>query len=238
MTRFFLPLAGLFMCCPAFHLSAQNFRVQVAAFADSVPAAYFIDKGVNGVIASVDETGIHRYFFGSYPTFLEAEDVQRQLVTKGFEYALVVDLAVQRLLTDQRHCGYFKGGPVSVAESDSVRFVYFDPGKSILSEAGKSALEYMLRKLKEDPASELRILGYSDAQGSGKANLDLATARARATRNYLIDRDIDPQRMLLRVFGEAVSGKVEDQEEYERESEREEQRKLYRCVVLYWKRTP
>ncbi|MBK9336148.1 MAG: OmpA family protein [Lewinellaceae bacterium] len=224
------------ICCVCSSgLFAQNFRVQAAAFADSVPASYFQDRGLSGVIASVDDNGMYRYFFGSYSTFIEAEAVQKQLVAKGFAYSTVIDLEEQRVLTDRGSCAYFKGGPVQVAESDSVRFAYFDSGKNVLSEDGKADVEYMLKKLKENPASELRILGYSDALGSGKVNLELATARARTVRNYLIDRGIDPARMLLRVYGESASGGIEDPEEVERESEREALRKLFRCVVLYWK---
>lgn len=223
------------LCSCSLGLFAQNFRVQVAAFADSVSVSYFQDRGLSGVMASVDDNGMHRYFFGSYSTFLEAEEVQNQLVAKGFVYATIIDLEEQRVLTDSRSCAYYKGGPVQVAESDSVRFAYFDSGKTVLSEDGKTDLEYVLKKLKAHPTSELRILGYSDALGSGKVNLELATARARIARNYLIDRGIDPARMLLRVYGESAAGGIEDPEEVARESEREELRKLFRCVVLYWK---
>ncbi|MBK8968108.1 MAG: OmpA family protein [Lewinellaceae bacterium] len=94
----------------------------------------------------------------------------------------------------------------------------------------------MLKKLNGAPKSDLRILGYTDAVGSGKANLELATARARVARNYMIDRGIEPDRMLLRVFGEAVSGNIE--EDIEQQSELEEIRKLYRCVVLVWREAP
>ncbi len=219
----------------AFSLSAQNFRVQVAAFADSVPASYFSDRGLNGVAVSVDDAGMYRYLFGSYPTYIEAEDVQKQLLLKGFEYATVIDLERQRVLTDRSSCAYFKGGPVEVAESDSVRFIYFDLGQSRLPEKELPDLDYMLGKLKDAPGSQLRILGYTDAVGTGVANLELATTRARTVRNYMIDRGVDPGRMLLRVFGESVAGGIEE-EEYTRESELEELRKLYRCVVIYWKK--
>lgn len=223
-------------CCGVFSLAAQNnFRVQVAAFTDTVPASYFKDKGLSGVLVSVDANGMYRYLFGSYPTYIEAEAVQKQLKNKGFDFATVIDLEAQRVLNDRRSCAYFKGGPVPVAESDTVRFAYFDTGKYTLSADAKADMEHVLKKLQEHPTSELRILGYSDATGTGKANLELATERARVARNYLIDRGIDPARMLLRVYGESAAGGVEDPEEVERESDREELRKLFRCVVLYWK---
>jgi outer membrane protein OmpA-like peptidoglycan-associated protein len=222
------------LCCFALSpLGAQNFRVQVAAYTDSVPVSYFSDRGINGVIASVDDSGIHRYLFGSYPTYLEAEEIQQQLVTKGFQYATVIDLEAQGVLTDLSNCAYFKGGPVPITENDSIRFIYFSLGQSSLPEKEIADLDYMLKKLQAAPNSELRILGYTDAVGGGKANLELATTRARMARNYLIDKGVNPERMLLRVFGEAVAGGIE--EEVENQSELEEIRKLYRCVVLVWR---
>ncbi len=236
MLRTIVPLICAVWCCAATIGLSQNFRVQVAAFTDSVPSSYFTDKGVNGVIASVDETGMYRYIFGSYPTYIDAEKVQQQLIAKGFTYASIIDLEAQRLLTDLSFCNYFKGGPIPITENDSIRFIYFTLGQSILPESEKADLEYMLKKLNSTAKSDLRILGYTDAVGSGKANLELATARARVARNYMIDRGIEPERMLLRVFGEAVSGNIE--EDIEQQSELEEIRKLYRCVVLVWREAP
>lgn len=212
---------------------AQQFRVQIAAFTDSVPMSYFTDRGVSGVMSSIDDTGIRRYLFGSYPTYLEAEEVQQQLIDKGFDNATVIDLEVQRLLTDQSLCSYFKGGPVPVTENDSIRFIYFGLGQTGLPENEMADLDYMLKKLQAVPGSDLRILSYTDAVGSGKANMELATTRARKARNYLIDKGITPDRMLLRVFGEAVSGNIE--EEIEDQGELESIRKLYRCIVLVWR---
>ena len=213
---------------------AQHFRVQIGAFTDTVPASYFTDRGVNGVLSSIDDTGMRRYIFGSYPTYLEAEEVQKQLIGKGFANATIIDLEEQRVLTDQKKCGYFKGGPVPISENDSVRFVYFQQGQVALPEKEIPDLDYMLKKLQSVPGSDLRILSYTDAVGSGKANMELATARARKARNYLISRGIGPDRMLLRVFGEAVSGNIE--EEIENKGELEEIRKLYRCIVLVWRK--
>ncbi len=230
MFRIVFSLVFCLAFCSTIRLTAQNFRVQVAAFADSVPTSYFRDRGVNGVIATVDANGMYRYFFGSYPTRVEAEEVLNRLLAKGFAHACIIDLEEERVLSDQSNCAYFKGGPVTEARSDSVRFIYFDAGRSVLPPEGKADLDYMLRQLQEKPNTELRILGFTDAAGSGKANLELATARARIARNYLIDKGLDVDRMLLRVFGESLAGN--DEESAEKASELEAVRKLHRCVVL------
>lgn len=210
--------------------SAQNFRLQLAAFTDSVPPSYFKDKGVNGVVSSVDETGVYRYFFGSYSTLYEAEKVQKQLIGKGFTFASIVDLEEQRVLGNLDACAYFPGGPEYDASPDSVRLILFDLGKSVLSADAKAALDWAYQQLQKNPALEVRIMGYTDAVGAGKANIELATERARTARNYLADRGVRADRMLLRVFGESAAVPAEGDTEYD--SELAELRRYFRSVLI------
>jgi outer membrane protein OmpA-like peptidoglycan-associated protein len=46
-------------------------------------------------------------------------------------------------------------------------------------------------------------MGYTDGVGSPQANVELAAGRARAARNYLINKGIRADRMFVKVFGEA-----------------------------------
>lgn len=210
--------------------SAQNFRLQLAAFTDSVPPSYFKDKGVNGVVSSVDETGVYRYFFGSYSTLYEAEKVQKQLIGKGFTFASIVDLEEQRVLGNLDACAYFPGGPEYDASPDSVRLILFDLGKSVLTADAKAALDWAYQQLQKNPSLEVRIMGYTDAVGAGKANIELATERARTARNYLADRGVRADRMLLRVFGESAAVPAEGDTEYD--SELAELRRYFRSVLI------
>jgi len=210
--------------------SAQNFRLQLAAFTDSVPPSYFKDNGVNGVVSSVDETGVYRYFFGSYSTLYEAEKVQKQLIGKGFTFASIVDLEEQRVLGNLDACAYFPGGPEYDASPDSVRLILFDLGKSVLTADAKAALDWAYQQLQKNPSLEVRIMGYTDAVGAGKANIELATERARTARNYLADRGVRADRMLLRVFGESAAVPAEGDTEYD--SELAELRRYFRSVLI------
>ncbi len=224
------------LACPA--AFAQHFRVQLIATADSLPEAYFAKNGLKKVWRTTDGSGINHYYYGSYLTRLDAEAVCRQMIEKGFSQATVIDMEVQRLLTDQQRCAYYKGGPLPLAENDTVRFIYFDTGKATLSETSKKHLFHMLERLKADPTSVLYVLGYADAIGATAANLELATERARAARNFLLGQGIDPVRIRVYAYGEAEASAVEDIEEERSEYERAEMRKRFRCAILVWRKEP
>ncbi|MCS6928756.1 MAG: OmpA family protein [Saprospiraceae bacterium] len=223
-----------FTAYPAF---AQRFRVQVLASFDSVPSTYFAQRGLKNIWRTTDATGVFRYYFGTYPNALEAEKARQQLIVRGFSQATVIDIEEQRLLADVSRCAYFKGGPLPIVESDSVRFVYFESGKATLSEAGKKQVAYMLQLLKTVPQSHLYVLGYADALGTSLANMELATERTRVVRDFLLDHDIAPERIHLYAYGEIEASSVEDAEEVQNEYERAELRKQFRCAILVWRKS-
>lgn len=196
LSAFFFPALGLF---------AQDFRVQIAAFSEPVNKSYFEDKGVLGAVLSTDQMGMHRYFMGTYATREEAERIQVQLIEKGFPFATVIDLEVQRLLFGS-NCPYFKGsGPVYVQpeRETQANSVYFESGKIRLSEEGKLLLDRIAREMTSSATSKLHILGHSDGSGDAKANAELATDRSRVVRNYLIGKGVRADRMYINIYGES-----------------------------------
>jgi outer membrane protein OmpA-like peptidoglycan-associated protein len=195
----------LFFCIQAVALSAQDFRVQIAAFSEPVNKAYFEDRGVLGAVLSTDQMGMNRYFLGTYATREEAERIQAQLIEKGFPFAAVIDLEVQRLLFGS-NCPYFKGsGPVYInpESASQANSVYFESGKIRLSEDGKRLLDRIAREMASSATSKLHILGHSDGSGDAKANAELATDRSRVVRNYLIGKGVRADRMYINVYGES-----------------------------------
>ena len=194
-------------------ISAQNFRVQAAAFADSVSSSYFTDRGIEGVIVSIDGYGIYRYFVGSYNTLDEAEAIRRQLVSKGFPKAAVIDHQVQEALYGMP-CTYFAGNPsIDPSLGINVRNIYFDSGSSSLSADARRELETIASTLRENPEFKLQLTGHTDAIGSARVNRELATARTRNARNYLIKRGVRADRMFIKVYGEAKPA-VDNQDFY------------------------
>jgi outer membrane protein OmpA-like peptidoglycan-associated protein len=186
-------------------LAAQEFRVQIAAFADSVPSSYFRERGVESVLPSYDRMGLYRYFAGSFRTREDAESMVRKLVAAGFPHAAVIDLEEQRVLSEA-HCPHVRHGQVIVNDPTKPRLesnIYFDSGVSDLSAEARAELDRVGLQLKENPELYLRILGHSDGKGDAKNNIEVAERRSRNTRNYLINKGIRADRMFLKVFGES-----------------------------------
>lgn len=184
---------------------AQDFRVQIAAYAEAMPDSFFREKGIANVIASSDQMGMFRYFAGSYNTREEADKVQQEMIGKGFAYASVIDVEEQRVLCGA-NCPYFRNGVVFVQDQKreaTLQNIYFDFGRYSLNAESKEVLNGVFEKLRENPNLKLKVLGYTDGVGSAQANLDLAASRARSARNYLINKGIRADRMFIKVFGEA-----------------------------------
>lgn len=196
-----LALLGAF---PLF--SQQEFRVQVAAFADTISANYFRDRGLPGVYENTDQHGIHRFFLGTYASREAAEIAQADLINKGFPNAQILDLEEQKALCGIP-CPYFSGNTVYAEDSasrDAVRTIYFDFGKSTLSVESMGVLEEVFRKMKANPKLRLAVLGHSDAVGPAKQNLEMSIRRARMARNHIISRGIHSTRINVKVYGEAM----------------------------------
>lgn len=193
---------------------AQNFRVQAAAYAAPVAPDYFKDRGVEGVIGSADANGIYRYFVGSYATLEEAEATRDLLVAKGFPYATVIDLAVQRALYETP-CNYIAGNPTGAASGMgmNVSSIYFDSGATALSAEAKRELDRYAALLRDYPELKLSLTGHTDAVGNAQSNVELSTTRARVARDYLIARGVRADRMFLNVAGEAQPA-VDNQDFY------------------------
>ena len=225
---------GLF-CIAHASLFAQDFRVQIAAYAEAMPDTFFSEKGVPNVIASTDQMGMHRYFAGSYATREEADKVQQEMIGKGFAFATVIDLEEQRVLCGAK-CTYFRNGSVFLQDprrEATLQNIYFDFGRYSLTEESKTVLNSVYEKLRENPNLKLKILGYTDGVGSAQANMELAANRSRSARNYLINKGIRADRMFIKVFGEAEPAAPNAEEVGEGKMEDlPENRKWNRRVVL------
>jgi outer membrane protein OmpA-like peptidoglycan-associated protein len=202
LTLTFCALFGAF-----FVFGQQEFRVQVAAFADTLSSNYFRDRGLAGVYENTDQHGIHRFFIGAFANRMEAEKTQLDLVEKGFPNAQIIDLAEQKALCGVP-CPYFSANTMfasdTVVSKDAISVIYFDSGKHIVNSDGMKVLDEIFRKMKANPNLRLSVLGHSDAMGSAKLNLEMSIRRARMSRNLLISKGIHATRIKTKVFGESM----------------------------------
>lgn len=190
----------------SFHpVFSQNFRVQAAAFADSVGRSYFTDRGVEQVQVKKTATGIYQYLIGAYGTRLEAEAICTQLVDKGFSNPVVIDLEVEQALSIT-NCGYTSGriAPSQASEGKNpVRMFFFPANQATLDAEAKVELDRFGLQMQANKALQLRIMGFTDSNGSAESNMVLAGNRAKAARNYLINKGIQADRLFLEVYGES-----------------------------------
>ncbi|MBX2893197.1 MAG: OmpA family protein [Saprospiraceae bacterium] len=200
-------LFALALCiAPLANMAAQEFLVQIAAYSEKMPDAFFKEKGVEKV-ACTSQMGMHKYFASACLTREDAEKVQTEMIGKGFPYAIIIDLEEERAL-NETHCPYLRNGKAYaqlLKGTEKERNIFFDFGKHSLDAESKEALDWVCARLKENRDFKLKIEGYTDGVGSATANMELAGNRARAARNYLIGKGVRADRMFIKIFGEAES---------------------------------
>jgi outer membrane protein OmpA-like peptidoglycan-associated protein len=221
------------------HLSAQDFRVQIASYEKPMPDTFFHEKGVQNFIVSHDMMGMYRYFVGSYRTRDDAEMVRQEMVESGFPFTTVIDLEEQRVLAET-DCPYERPGYFRKQEPKqgaALHTVFFDFGRSTLSEESKVELNAVCQKMKDNANLTLNLHGHTDAIGDAKANVQLATERARAARDYLINKGILANRMYIKVFGESApqAANAEEDNDGQKGADLPENRKWNRRVELMLK---
>lgn len=214
-------------------LSAQDFRVQIAAYGERMKPAFFKERGIDDYVETTDQLGLYRYFAGAFKTRDEAEVVRKSVAAKGFPYALIIDLEEQRVLCGAG-CPYFRNGTVYVKDpqrKETANTIYFEFGRYSLTPDAKAVLNRFYDQLRDNPGLKLKIHGFTDGIGSREANLKLSASRSRAVRNYLTYKGIRVDRMLMEVFGEA-NPILANKDESDDKTDAPENRKWNRRVVL------
>lgn len=221
------------LICMSSGLFAQDFRVQIAAYAERMPRSFFEERGIETYIETTDQLGLYRYFAGSYPTRDLAEVVRKEIAAKGFSYALIIDLEEQRVLCGGG-CPYFRNGTVFVQDpqrKETTNTLYFEFGRYSLTPESKAVLNRFYDKMRDNPSLKLKIHGFTDGVGGAQANLVLSANRSRSARNYLAYKGIRVDRMLMEVFGEA-NPVLANKDEGDDRTDSPENRKWNRRVVL------
>lgn len=80
--------------------------------------------------------------------------------------------------------------------------ISFDTGRADIKPNLRPILDQFASGLSGQPNTEVRIIGHTDSTGSDSVNDPLSTQRAAATRDYLAQRGVDPQRVMIAGRGE------------------------------------
>lgn len=100
------------------------------------------------------------------------------------------------------------GGDMSIAE----RTVYFGFDEHSLNEQAQANLDAVAQYMKDNSGVQVKLEGHCDERGSTEYNLALGQRRAQAAKDYLMQLDIDGNRLPTISYGEenpAVEGNNE-----------------------------
>ncbi len=80
--------------------------------------------------------------------------------------------------------------------------VLFETDKAFLMSGAKRALEKLVEFLQENPQRVVLIEGHTDNRGSSIHNLDLSLRRAGAVGEFLQEKNIEKDRIIIKGYGE------------------------------------
>ncbi|BAO55420.1 outer membrane lipoprotein omp16 precursor [Nonlabens marinus S1-08] len=81
--------------------------------------------------------------------------------------------------------------------------IYFDFDRSFIREDAELELQKVLAVLEDNPTMIIDIRSHTDSRGTEEYNERLSSRRAASTRNYLINKGIDPSRLTSKGYGES-----------------------------------
>jgi outer membrane protein OmpA-like peptidoglycan-associated protein len=79
--------------------------------------------------------------------------------------------------------------------------VTFETGKTDITPESVQILRSALKTLTTYPEIQVEISGHTDNVGNKKSNTRLSQQRAESVRDWLIERGIDPARIVAKGFG-------------------------------------
>jgi len=103
--------------------------------------------------------------------------------------------------------------PIEVGTTVRLDHIYFDFDKATLKPASFEELDKVVKFLNDNATITIEIGGHTDSKGADSYNLTLSQARSEAVKNYIIERDIDENRITAQGYGETEPETTNDTEE-------------------------
>ena len=92
--------------------------------------------------------------------------------------------------------------------------INFETNSAELKEDSYKELDRLLELLEKNPSIRVEISAHTDDVGSNQYNLKLSQRRAKAVVNYLVEKGVDPRRLIAKGYGETKPLVPNDSEEH------------------------
>lgn len=92
--------------------------------------------------------------------------------------------------------------PIEYDREYLLKNVYYDLNKSEIRDDAKPALDELFQLLQTNPVIKVLISSHTDCRADDNYNLNLSDARARAARDYLVQKGIPIERIQYKGYGE------------------------------------
>ncbi|MBS3744504.1 MAG: OmpA family protein [Wenzhouxiangellaceae bacterium] len=126
----------------------------------------------------------------------EAQSAEIELARREAELASAQAQSLQRRLEYMEYRQTDRGVVVTLGD------VLFEVGEADLLPAAAQSLDDVIELLETEPDKDIRIEGHTDSTGPAQLNLRLSGERAKAVRDALVERGIDPDRLNAVGMGE------------------------------------
>ncbi|MGN7204241.1 OmpA family protein [Pedobacter sp. SAFR-022] len=83
----------------------------------------------------------------------------------------------------------------------TLKNIFFDTNMSTLLPPSLTELEILLGLLRENPKMTIEIQGHTDNTGNDVQNMALSNARAKAVYNYLLEQNVEAERLKYKGYG-------------------------------------
>lgn len=93
--------------------------------------------------------------------------------------------------------------PIKKGGSVRLNNVFFEFNSASLTVDSKTELDIVVRFLMNNPDTKINISGHTDYQGTEAYNMVLSEKRAKAVYDYLINKQINPDNLTFKGYGES-----------------------------------
>lgn len=96
----------------------------------------------------------------------------------------------------------------------TIENIFFDFDSDVLRPESMVSLDKLVETLNDNPNITIELSSHTDSRGNDEYNLDLSQARAQSVVDYLISKNIAPDRLVAKGYGESKP-KIVDAKDHE-----------------------